>query len=256
MNLVLVIIVGLLIASCESRPPTQSQTANGQLVVKPAPTQRPETIGTSEATGTEQKKDDAPFEFRRFDFKNLTYPVTYKLESAKNVRRRSVELKDGIAEYPSEYGGADYGLRDINYADLNGDGRKEAIVWLGQVICGVSCDGGSDLIYFYSNRNGRPHLLSRIEAGSTGYGCALKSFILKGRRLTLETFRPCRFDGTNIVGTHGDPDEQVGKFVTNRYTRFELQFNGSRFVLRKRKIFKIEETDGLLNHDPKIEISK
>ncbi|MDX6558770.1 MAG: hypothetical protein QOF72_1819 [Blastocatellia bacterium] len=203
-----------------------------------------------------EKKQDVPPEFSKIDFKNFSYPMSVDLEITADFRRRSVSLKEGSYEYDDRrgFGGARYELDNVDYVDLTGDGQKEAVVQLSQLICGGSCDGGSDFFYFYSIADGKPRLLSRLETGSAGYDCGLKSFILKKQVLWVETFRACRFNGVEFRPVNNDPNETGDKFLTNRFTRFVLRFNGNRFVLSQRTVFPCPEEDRR-SYQPKIEIS-
>jgi hypothetical protein len=60
------------------------------------------------------------------------------------------------------------------------------------VSCGGSCDGGSEIIYFYSIQNKKPNLLGRIETGNRAYGCSVKSFKVKNKEITIEQFGLCK----------------------------------------------------------------
>lgn len=198
------------------------------------------------------KKKDVPVPFREIDFNNFSYRISWK--------HRIVALKNGRAEYFQDkyLGNAWFELRNVEFADLTGDGRADAIVDLLWVSCGGSCDGGSYLFYFYSFERGKVNLLSRIESGSLAYGeCGLKTFMLVRNKLTLETFHVCRFDGTSINvanDPHPNPEARTGKFTADKFTRFRLEFRRSRFVLNKREILLNPQND-IMNYSAKIEIS-
>jgi hypothetical protein len=85
-----------------------------------------------------------PDEFKSVDFNNFEYDFG--------------RLKDGEfeKEHSGKYarGGSRFSFDDVFYIDLIGDSKKEAVVFLYRVGCGGSCDGGSNIIYFYSSRNG------------------------------------------------------------------------------------------------------
>jgi hypothetical protein len=198
---------------------------------------------------------EVPTEFNGIDFRNRSYPTNFDLSYTRSFRRQIVRLKDGSYESrdPKGLGGAQYELNNVDYIDLIGDGKKEAVVHLSQLICGASCDGGSDFFYFYSFVHGKAKLLSRIETGSLGYDCGLKSFNLAMEILTLETFRACRFNGISIKPAY-EKDEIRGKFITNRFTQFTLRFNGHRFVQSRRTVFAQPEKD-FRGYERKIEIS-
>src|SRR5882724_3464129 len=193
---------------------------------------------------------DVPEAFKKTDFKNLTYPVS--------LRRKPITLKNGKFEYREGIGGNSFELEGVDYADINGDTKKEAIVQLFQLSCGGSCDGGSHLFYFYAMKSGRLTLLSRIETGSLAYGeCGLRSFSLRNSRLVLETFHVCRFDGLHLKpGQDSRPNSEakVGKFIANKFTRFRFEFAGRTFKLRRREVLRNADEE-IMNYRSKIEIS-
>jgi hypothetical protein len=231
--LILVLVVG---ASCRSQMSSVdvSQQKPNRETPTPQTEDRPNVL-------THDTREVPPAAFRAFDFGNLTYQVS--------LNSKSIRLKDGKYEYANKgsLGGNSYKLESVDAADLDGDGKLEAVVRLLQVSCGGSCDGGSHLFYFYSNKGGRLTLLSRIETGSLGYQeCGLKSFLLQAKALTLETFQVCRFDGTSLKPTadaHPNPDAKVGKFTADKFTRFDLLFKESRFVLKGRKVLPYPQED-------------
>ncbi len=234
--------------SCASH--TISQTSNtGVSQNTPTPVSSISPIAESrrDVSNDAEKKQDVPLAFKNIDFKNFSYPTSF--------RTPSIRLKDGTYEHDNATGGGGetFDLMGVDYVDLTGDGEKEVVVRLDWVACGGSCDGGSDLFYFYSIKRGRAILLSRIEMGSLGYDCGLKSFALSKTKLTLETFRACRFNGLSFKDAH-DADETGGKFRTNRFTQFVLRFDGRKFVLRTRKVFPYPEDD-FRGYEPKINIS-
>jgi hypothetical protein len=176
-----------------------------------------------------EKTGEAPVEFGNIDFKNFTYPVKWG--------KGSIRLTDGKYEHEDckDTGGDTFELRSVDYVDLTGDEQKEAIVQVGWVSCGVSCDGGSNLFYLYSVRNNRLTLLWRLETGSLGYGCGLRSFIVRQRIITLEVFNKCRFDGSSFE--RENYSDETGKFAAKAVTRLIFKFNGKRFVREKREVF-------------------
>lgn len=234
--------------SCASHTVSQtsnvgvSQTTPTPEIARPSP-----SAPRSAAPNDVDKEKDVPVEFKNIDFKNFSYPTSF--------RKANVRLKDGTYQQAVRHGvgGDTFDLMNVDYVDLTGDGEKEAVVRLDWVSCGVSCDGGADLFYFFSIKHGRPTLLSRIETGSFAYDCGLKSFVLDKTNLTLETFRPCGFNGVSFKGVY-DADETGGKFLTNRFTQFILRFNGRRFVPRRRKVFPYPEDD-FRAYERKISIS-
>jgi hypothetical protein len=169
-----------------------------------------------------------PAEFKEIDFKNFTYPSSFE--------NGQIKLKDGSYEYPRPEGGGgdDFELSGVDFVDLTGDGKKEAVVQLFWLSCGGSCDGGVHLFYVYSIRRNKPELFWRIESGSTAYGCGLKFLAVNGRKINLELFNNCRYKGATPVST---PTEgEFGKFSALVYTRFLFQSDGKKVALKKRDV--------------------
>ncbi len=106
---------------------------------------------------------------------------------------------------------------------------------LSWVACGASCDGGSHLFYFYSIQKGRPKLLWRIETGSIGYGCGLKSFAAGSHGVTLEVFKDCRLEGASLVN-EDDSKECPSKFCAQVFTRLRFEFENGTFALKQREV--------------------
>jgi len=136
------------------------------------------------------KYEIVPDEWKAVNFNNFSYPV--------KRMKGFIHLKNGEFEYSNreEYdnqfgeGGGSY------YVDLTGDNVKEAVVFVSAVACGGSCDGGSEIIYFYSMQNKKLGLLGRIESGSRAYGCSLKSFTIKNKEIIIEQFGRCQKDSS------------------------------------------------------------
>ncbi len=226
-----------------------SQTSGpgiSQTTPTPATAKAPASLSTADVSKALKKKS-VPSEFREIDFKNLSYPISLK--------PGKVRLQDGKVEFFQDkyLGNSWFEFSDVDYVDLAGDGKKEAIVRLYQVICGGSCDGSSALFYFFSVSHGRLTLLSRIETGSIAYTCGLKSFVLKERTLVLEAFRLCSFDGVALKNAY-DAENRGGKFIAKEFTRFTLEFDRREFVAKKREVLPNPEID-VKNYRVKINIS-
>ena len=198
---------------------------------------------------TDIANKNLPSEFTKVDFKNFSYPISLK--------HQTIQLKDGHLEFFEDqtFYNAWFDLDEVDYADLSGDGKKEAVVQLTWVSCGGSCDGGSSLFYFYRAGRRTPRLLTRIETGSLAYQeCGLKTFNLDGGKLVLETFQTCRFDGISIKPARKSKAyDPIGKFAANTYTRFALLFAGNRFTLQNRKVFPWPQKDAM-NYEPEVSI--
>ena len=238
-------------ASCGSHTILQtSHTAVSQSSPTPPSPTSPIAENRRDVSNDAEKKQDVPPAFKNIDFKNFSYPI--------GGMKAFIRLKDGKYEYDHEHykelgdGWVDFSA--VNYSDVTGDGREEAIVQLIWVACGVSCDGGSHLFYFYSIANGSVKLISRIETGSIAYTCGLKSFVLRRQSLALEAFRRCRFNGVTLESPD-DADVGGNKFTAQEFTRLTFEFNERRFVLKKREVLRNPETN-VKNYEPRIDISK
>jgi hypothetical protein len=218
----------------------------------PASATSPIAENSREPSHEIKKPKDVPTEFKEIDFKNISYPISWK--------HRTIPLKDGHVEYFEDkyLGNAWFDFEAVDYVDLTGNGKLNAIVQLHAVMCGASCDGGSQFFYFFSVKGSKLTLLSRIESGSLGYGaCGLRSFALEKRSLVLEVFHVCRFDGTSLKAAndpHPNPNAQVGKFVADKFTRFVFAFSGNRFHLKTREVSPNPQED-ISNYSSKVTIS-
>ncbi len=132
-----------------------------------------------------EKFKTVPEEFKDVDFKNYSY----RSDSLK----KQIKLKDGKYEYdePKTFSGGWFDLSKVYYVDLTGDNKKEAVVFLWEVGCGASCDGGSAIIYFYSTKNIKPELIGKIGTGGKEGGCALKSLTIENKKIRVEQFGKC-----------------------------------------------------------------
>lgn len=245
----LLVLVATLGANCASR--TTSQANRNAIQIVPSPPALPTTESAKRATAdsredaSPEQKREVPAEFRGVDFKNFTYPASYG--------KGGVPLKDGNYERAAGAGGDTFKFEDVSFVDLTGDAKREAVVSLNWVSCGVSCDGGTNLFYVYSSRKNKPALFWRVESGSTGYGCGLKSLAVDGRKINLELFNKCRFKGVTPVREHYSDDE-VGKYIAKAYTRFLFESDGKKVFLKARKIFPFPQGD-IGNHHAVIKIS-
>lgn len=138
-----------------------------------------------------------PENFSKVDFKNFSYGV-YSISVGKPV---TLTLNDGKMWDDSGW----FNLEDVYYQDVTGDGSPEAIVRLLHLRCSGSCDGGADLFYIYSRRNGRLKNIWQYETGSYAYGCGLKSFSLRGKQVVLELTNGCTNEVVSYPGfiNHG-----------------------------------------------------
>jgi hypothetical protein len=178
-----------------------------------------------------------PANFKHIDFKNRSYgPYSYT-----NEKEIDLKLKDSELLLPSYSGW--FSLKDVYYKDLTDDGKPEAIVRLSHVQCGVSCDGGSDLFYIYTQRNGKLKTLWQYETGSYGYGCGLASFTVTDKQLVVELFGRCPKQRMEEPGS--------SKFLTKDLTFILFEFDGERFKQQTIQFFDTSPVD-VKDYEPSI----
>lgn len=185
-----------------------------------------------------------PEEFKQIDFENFSYPYKFSY----NGRKINFTLKNGGYEFDFEDDDRGwFNFSDVFYVDLTNDDKPEAIVMLWHVSCGVSCDGGAGLFYIYSSGQSKLKPLWQFETGSLGYGCGLKSFTVKDKKITMELFGRC-FD-------EKEEPSSIGKFQVKDTTRLTFGFNGKKFVEEKKEFFSVPERS-VLNYRPEININE
>lgn len=156
-------------------------------------------------------------------------PEEFKNVGWDNFKFPKFRLKDGEYEeiYKKHPGGTSYILGEVFYLDLIGDAKKEAVVFVWKVSCGVSCDGGSKTIYFYFLRTGKPALLDSLETGCRSCGCFIKSFKIENKKIHLEQFGNCRKDSLR-----DDSSGYVCKFCAKNITKSVYSFNQKATLVR------------------------
>jgi hypothetical protein len=115
-------------------------------------------------------------DIRRIDFKNFTYRAHCISDTAQDVT-----VKDGeFSEEKQEDGYVDrfyFKVFDINYGDLNGDGRDEAIVL---TVCNTGGTGNFSEGFIFGMKAAKPTLLARIPGGDRAYGGLRKTRVENG----------------------------------------------------------------------------
>jgi hypothetical protein len=182
-----------------------------------------------------------PEEFKYVDFRNFSY--RYR---SSNRRRINVTLRAGAYEYDFKTDRGWFNLSDVYYTDLTGDGSPEAIVLLTHVSCGVSCDGGASLFYVYVANVNNLRRIWQYETGSLAYGCGLKLFSVKNRKVTMELFGRCSNPAEEYPGSK--------KYYVEDTTLVAFRFNGRRF-LQERKTFISVAERYVGNYKPEISIN-
>lgn len=180
-----------------------------------------------------------PDNFKHVDFRNRSYGL-YEYANAREI---DLKLTQSEMQLPKNAGW--FSLQDVFYNDFTGDGQPEALVRLSHVECGGSCDGGADLFYIYTQRNGQLKTLWQYETGTYAYGCGLRSLTVNQRQLTLELFGRCPKPATDDPGTT--------KFLAKDLTFLLFEYDGQRFERLMIEYFKTR-TANVKNYKPVIHI--
>jgi hypothetical protein len=157
-----------------------------------------------------------PANFREVDFHNFSYGIY----TSSDLKPLSLTLTDGNMWDESGW----FNVQDVYYNDVTGDGSPEAIVRLLHLRCRGSCDGGADLFYIYSKRNGKLRNIWRYETGSYAYGCGLKAFTVGNKQMVLELFGRCARPAMDYPGP--------SKFMVEDLTAILFELEGGRFVTK------------------------
>lgn len=191
----LVLISGLLILTgCFGGNATGDETAKN-----------PETNEKNDPTATE-----API--KKVDFKNFAYPLK---KEAADKEEKTLALKDGKLEKTKDSNGATIG--QIQYADLTGDKKEEAIIDLS-----VEGEKQTDLVYVYTLENEKPQLLWSFEMpGGTDSG--LKAVASENGNLLVEIFGDAKF----VKGVWETAESKDKK----TFTKTVLKWNGKEFAV-------------------------
>lgn len=196
-------------------------------------------VRRSELEANNEKFKVVPDEFKNVDFRNFKYPIA----RLKNGEHDSRNPKNPLA------GGQSITFDDVYYLDIDGDGKKEAIVFLYIVGCGASCDGGASQIYFYSSKNGETKLLDSIEFGSRADGCSLKSFRIANKKIYIEQFGRC------VKSNYEEDRNYTCKFCVKDLTKTVYFFKNSQLAKESSEIVDTPETN-VMNYSSEISISK
>lgn len=223
--------------SAKSNLPTDNFNQSNSAADNSA-SQQEEQLKQSGTTSQTEKFKIAPKEFKQIDFKNYSY--SYKFY---NGRKTNITLKDGEFEYDFKEDKGWFSLSEVYYVDLTNDTKAEAIVLLWNVSCGVSCDGGSALFYIYTIKQNQLKSLWQFETGSLAYGCGLKSFTVRNKKLQLELFGNCN-DKMN-------DSSSLGKFQVKDTTQMTFAFNGAKFIAEKKEAAFAPERN-VMNYNPQI----
>jgi hypothetical protein len=168
-----------------------------------------------------------PKEWKRVDFKNFKYPFGLLYKAEAHILDQKLR------------GGSDYYLGPVFYLDLTNDKKKEAIVFITEIGCGGSCDGGSLVPYFYTIQKGKAKLFGVIKTGSRAYGCLIKSLRVENRKIYLEQFGKCK---RNLTYDGGDSEkEPLFKFQAKGQTNSVYAFKKLNLVRESIEEFNTEK---------------
>jgi hypothetical protein len=181
--------------------------------------------------------------FKQIDFKNFSYPYKFSY----NGRKTNFTLKDGGYKFDYTDDRGWFNFSDVFYVDLTNDDYPEAIVMLWHISCGASCDGGANLFYVYTSGQSKLKPLWQFETGSLGYGCGLKSFTVKDKKITMELFGRC--------SDEKEDSSIMGKFQVKDTTRLTFSFNGKKFVEEKKELIFVPARS-VLNYRAEISINE
>ncbi|MEN3327141.1 MAG: hypothetical protein V7638_1948 [Acidobacteriota bacterium] len=168
-----------------------------------------------------------PANFTGVDFQNFSYGVY----DSPELKRLTLTLTDGKMWDDSGW----FNLQDVYYKDLTGDRSPEAIVRLLHLRCHGSCDGGSDVFYIYSRRNGKLKNIWRYETGSYAYGCGLKSLMVGDTVMIMDLFGRCSTEAMFSPGP--------AKYLVEDLTSTVFEFDGRQFTTKSKKYI----SDGMRN---------
>ena len=159
-------------------------------------------------------------------FADFTYPARPLFKGATGAdRRKSFTLKRGVFQprfnergYIERLGAY---LKSVAFADVTGDGRKEAIVAVGNL---CDCSGVWFGIYIYELTGRKPaRLLWAFPTGNRANGGLRRVYGHRGKLMV------------ELYGTGSGPNLPPKSFngsacCTDDYTRRKYKWNGRRFV--------------------------
>ena len=207
-------------------------------ILSPVPLTKPAESSEPTFVDPLEKFRVVPENFSEVDFRNFSYGV-YMTSEGKPI---NLTLTQSLK--PLNDSGW-FELKDVYYKDLTGDGQAEAIVRISHVECGGSCDGGADIFFIYSTRNGKLKNIWRYETGSYAYGCGLKSFTVRNKQMELELFGECARQAMEDPGP--------SKFVVEDLTFILFEFDGNRFLTKSIQYIP-EPARNVKNYKPDIRI--
>src|SRR5215472_11743614 len=159
-------------------------------------------------------------DIRQVDFKNFIYPWSKPTEWLDQLRWLDksepgrVQLVDGrwrdVEEGESDRPFSGLTLESVQFADVTGDGRTDALVVLR---FGTGGTQYSHYVYIYSFAAGEPKLLAYFHSGDRAYS-GLYRVYGQGGKLVVELF---------------DPEKRSGDCCSSRFIRTRYQWHNGQF---------------------------
>jgi hypothetical protein len=167
---------------------------------------------------------------RQVDFKNFSYPLSGPLLGHGELKwlglskdgyskRQPIQLVNGdnltkVSSFPMD--GHDYPqfagftLQSVEYADVTGEGKEDAIVVLLYRTGGTQT---THYVYIYSFADGKPKLLAYCHTGSRADSGLYKAYGERGK----------------LVFELSDPKKSVGDCCSTGFVRTRYQWHDGRF---------------------------
>lgn len=201
--------------SGDARPPREDnraaqQAPDGATTPAPAPTEAAEAAAAP----------DSPI--RKVDFENFTYPIPDGPRGREKIRLRGGEqppTKFSEHGIPHDIG---YGLQDVSYGDVTGDGAEDAIVTLGLIHSGSAVTA---YVYIYGSGGGRPALLWSFASGDRADG-GLRKVAAENGELVVELEGRDKVIGGDL---YADDGESRGDCCPLSFTRTRYRWSNGRF---------------------------
>ena len=201
-----------------------------------------EQSNSSQFEAQNEKFRIVPEQFKRIDFEKISYPYKFSYDG----RKLNFVPKVGKYEYKEEHGGGWFDLSDTFYVDLTNDNNPEAIVIFWHVSCGGSCDGGAPLFYIYTLQQNKLKQLWQFEAGSLGYGCGLKSFVVRDKKITMNYLGNAQIKWKTLLN---------GKIPSQRYNSINLWVQRQEFSRREKRDYSVPNRN-VMNYQAEISINE
>lgn len=119
--------------------------------------------------GSAQAQND----IRKVDFKNFTYETDNAIEE-----KTRVTVKNGEFYSKKEDESLYFEVSGVEYGDLTGDGRDEAII---RILYNTGGSGNFTSGFVYTMKNGKPVVLTEFEGGDRAYGGIVSAKVIDGQ---------------------------------------------------------------------------